>query len=231
MIYFYDYNYSHLTKIVVGLTDSCMKFNNILEYIFSAPSNISVLRVLNERNFGISGREVARLTDLSLRTVQVSLLNLEKTGIVKRYTGKREHQFVLERKKFLTRNLIRHLFNVESEFNQNILSLIKKSLHKDVDSIILFGSVVNKNDTIDSDLDVCFVYSGSLKKIQDKISVLRTDLADEYQITLAPFFITSSKFRSLGLKGSPPVKDILKYGKVISGKSIKILLNGKKRTG
>lgn len=208
-----------------------MKFNDILEYIFSAPSNVSVLRILNERKIGISGREVARLTGLSLRTVQVSLLNLEKTGIVKRYTGKREHQFVLHRKNFLTRNLIQQLFDVEREFIQSILNLIRKSLSKDVDSIILFGSAIKGLDTIESDLDVCIVYSGSVNKIQDKISDLRTELTDKYNITLAPFFITVSKFRSLALKGSPPVKDILKYGKVISGKSFKILLNGKKRTG
>ncbi len=208
-----------------------MKYNNILEYIFSAPSNVSVLRVLNERNIGISGREVARLTNLSLRTIQVSLFNLEKTGIVKRYTGKREHQFVLDRKKFLSKNLIYNLFNVEKEFNKSILNFIKKSLHKDVESIILFGSTVRGTDTIDSDLDVCFVYSGSLKKIQDKISILRTDLAQIYQITLAPFYITTSRFKKLGLKDNPPVKDILKYGKIISGKNFNSLLNGKKSTG
>lgn len=208
-----------------------MKYNNILEYIFSAPSNVSVLRVLNERNIGISGREVARLTNLSLRTIQVSLFNLEKTGIVKRYTGKREHQFVLDRKNFLSKNLIYHLFNVEKEFNKSILNFIKKSLHKDVESIILFGSTVRGTDTIDSDLDVCFVYSGSLKKIQDKISILRTDLAQMYQINLAPFYITTSRFKKLGYKDNPPVKDILKYGKIISGKNFNSLLNGKKSSG
>lgn len=104
-------------------------------------------------------------------------------------------------------------------------------MHKDVESIILFGSTVRGTDTIDSDLDVCFVYSGSLKKIQDKISILRTDLAQIYQITLAPFYITISRFKYLGLKDKLPVKDILKYGKIISGKNFNSLLYGKKNTG
>lgn len=203
-----------------------MKLNTPLEYIFSAPSNVSVLRVLNERNVGISGREVCRLTDLSLRTVQVSLLNLEKTGIVKRYTGKREHQFVLDRKKYLTESLIHNIFNVEREFKEKVLSSIKKSLQKDTISLIIFGSTGRGAETIDSDLDICVVYVKSLNKIQEKVSILRTQLSEKYNITLAPFYITASRFKEPGLKGKSPVKQIIQEGKVIAGKSIKQLLYG-----
>lgn len=203
-----------------------MKFNTPLEYIFSAPSNVSVLRVLNERNVGISGREVSRLTNLSLRTAQVCLLNLEKTGIVKRYTGKREHQFVLDRKKYLTKYLIHSIFNVEREFREKVLSSIKKAVQKDAVSVILFGSTVMGTDTIDSDLDICIVYVKSSGRIQEKVSGLRTQLSDNYNITLAPFYITAAGFKELGLKNKPPVTQIIKYGKVIAGKTIKQLLYG-----
>lgn len=203
-----------------------MKFNTPLEYIFSAPSNVSVLRVLNERNVGISGREVSRLTDLSLRTVQVCLLNLEKTGIVKRYTGKREHQFVLDRKKHLTQSLIYSIFNVEREYREKILSSIKKALQKDAVSIILFGSAARGTDKIDSDLDICVVYVKSSNKIQEKVSILRTELSEKYNITLAPLFITAVQFKETGLKGKSPVKQIIKEGKVVAGKTIKQLLYG-----
>lgn len=203
-----------------------MKFTSPLELIFSAPSNISVLRVLNERNIGISGREVSRLSKLSLRTVQVALQNLENTGIVKRFAGNREHLFVLDRKKFLSQNLIYGIFKTEKEFNSRVLHEIKKKIQKDTVSIILFGSAVRGADKINSDLDVCIVYSKGKTKIEEKVSELRTSLSDDFNITLAPFYITSSKFKEFGLKSKLPVKQIIKEGKVISGKTINQLVYG-----
>ena len=42
-----------------------MLVNKFLENLFSAPSNVSILRVLNERVIGITGRETASLTHRS----------------------------------------------------------------------------------------------------------------------------------------------------------------------
>ena len=99
----------------------------ILEYIFSAPSNVTVMRALNERNLGISGREVSRLTGLSLRTVQVCLSNLEKVGIVKRSAGKREHLFLINRQNFLSKKLIKQIFEIERNYNDRSNKLIKSA--------------------------------------------------------------------------------------------------------
>ncbi len=54
-----------------------MLVNKFLENLFSAPSNVSVLRVLNERVIGITGRETARLTSLTHRSALKTLTTLE----------------------------------------------------------------------------------------------------------------------------------------------------------
>lgn len=200
--------------------------NNILEYIFSAPSNVTVLRTLNERNLGISGRETSRLTGLSLRTVQVCLANLEKIGIIKRLTGKREHLFLINRQNFLTKNLINQIFETERNYNEEVYKLIKNSLKKESISIILFGSTARGDENISSDYDLCIVYKNNLKIIEEKVSVLRTSLFNLFNITLAPFYISASRFKNLGLQGKSPINNIIKEGKVISGKSVKELLYG-----
>jgi predicted transcriptional regulator len=74
-----------------------MIINNVLEHIFSSPSNVSVLRTLNSRMVGISGREVARISKLSNRTVQSVLANLESLGLVNRTIGGRDHLLTLNR--------------------------------------------------------------------------------------------------------------------------------------
>lgn len=214
------------TILVIESDGTNMIVNNLLEYIFSAPSNVTILRALNERNVGISGREVKRLTDLSLRTVQLSLANLEKTGIVKKFAGRREHLFLIDRGKFLSNALIDNIFETEKLFGEEIFKEIKRKSGKYCESIIVFGSVTRGEDTIESDLDICFVYKNSKKVIEDKISELRSILYNKFHISLAPLFLSKSVFKKSASEGKSPVKSIISEGKVISGKSIRELLNG-----
>ncbi len=203
-----------------------MVVNKILEYIFSAPSNVTILRVLNERNVGVSGREVKRLTGLSLRTVQLSLVNLENTGIVKKITGKRENLFLIDREKFLSKYLIDNIYETEKLFLKEILKVIRKRISKYCESIILFGSAARGDESIKSDLDLCIVYKGKSGIVEEAVSELRTTLFKIFNITLAPYYISASDFRKSGKKGKAPLNSIIKEGKLISGKSIKELLNG-----
>src|SRR5574338_813154 len=203
-----------------------MVVNKILEYIFSAPSNVTILRVLNERNTGISGREVKRLTGLSLRTVQLSLVNLENTGIVKKLPGKRENLYLIDREKFLSKHLIENIYITEKLFLKDALNVIKKKISKYCESVILFGSAARGDEHIESDLDLCIVYMGKPGIIEDAVSELRTTLYKKYNITLAPFYQSLSNFRKSGVKGKSPLNNIIKEGKVISGKSVRELLNG-----
>ena len=103
-----------------------MVINKVLEYILNPPSVIPVLRVLNERVAGISGREAARLSGLSIRAAQIALSKLTETKIVNRHIGGRDYLFNLNRDNFLTQNIISRLFDFEKDFKQNIFALIKK---------------------------------------------------------------------------------------------------------
>lgn len=203
-----------------------MVVNKILEYIFSAPSNVTILRVLNERNVGVSGREVKRLTGLSLRTVQLSLVNLENTGIVKKFSGKRENLYLIDRKQFLSKYLIDKIYETEKLFLKEILKVTRKKISKYCESIILFGSAARGDESIQSDLDLCIVYKGKIGIIEDAVSELKATLFNTFNITLAPLYISTSDFRKSGIKGKVPFDSIIKEGKLISGKSIKELLNG-----
>lgn len=203
-----------------------MKLNRPLEQIFSAKSNVSVLRTLNERSNGVSGREISRLTSLSLRTVQLTLAHLVRTGIVKIFVGNKEHLYVLNRENYFAKSLIEEIFKVEDNFRKSIYSEIKKTIGKDAISVLLFGSAARGNDTIESDLDICIVYSANKKNIEAKISLLRSKLYQSHNITLAPFYTTLTKFRELNRNKRQPIAQIVKEGKIICGKNINELLNG-----
>ncbi len=201
-----------------------MLVNKFLEKLFSAPSNISVLRVLNERVIGITGRETARLTNLTHRTALKALTNLEELGIVVRITGGRDHIFTLNRQKYISQKIIRLIFEEENNFSLIIISAIKKQLSKLTESLIIYGSVARKEELISSDYDVCIVYSTQLRKIENVVSKLRDQLNELYSIQLAPIYISISEFKKRAHKNLSPVNSIVKEGIVIGGKSIRELI-------
>lgn len=200
-----------------------MIINNLLQHLFSAPSNMAVLRVLNSRVIGITGRETARLANLSIRTAQNVLAHLESLGIVKRTIGGRDHLFVLNRQNQVVKKLIYFIFEFENNFLKDITSQIKKSLANLCTSIILFGSVARKDEMPESDLDLCIVYSKNKIRIENTVSELRDSLYKNYQVTLGPFYILESEFKKRAFKNLSPVNNILKEGIVITGKSIREL--------
>lgn len=203
-----------------------MVTNNILDYIFSAKSNIKILRVLNERVTGISGREAARLSGLSIRAAQSTLANLSSLGLVKIAEGKREYLFSMDREKFLTIELVEKVFEIEREFNNRIVKQIRAKLNSFVVSLVQFGSTARTEDTLSSDFDLCIIYNTNLSSIEEKVSELRSTLFKKFNITLAPFYISENKFRQLGRQNKPPVKNIIEEGRMIAGKPVKVLVNG-----
>jgi predicted nucleotidyltransferase len=201
-----------------------MIINNSLQYIFSAQSNVIVLRTLNSRVVGISGRETARISKLSIRNVQNVLAHLESLGLVNRTIGGRDHLFTLNRKNKIVSNLIKYIYEFENEFKGEILSLIKKKLSMVTSSLILFGSVARNEEDASSDFDLCIVYSKNKSKIESAVSELRDKLFDEYKITLAPFYILETEFKKRAKQNLSPVNSILKVGVLLTGKSIRGLL-------
>jgi predicted nucleotidyltransferase len=201
-----------------------MIINNSLQHIFSAQSNILVLRTLNSRVIGLSGRETARISKLSIRNVQNVLAHLESLGLVNRTIGGRDHLFTLNRNNRIVTKLIKYIFEFENEFKNEILSLIKKKLSALTSSLILFGSVARNEEDAVSDFDLCIVYAKNKSKIESAVSELRDKLYDDYKVTLAPFYISETEFKKRAKLNLSPVNSILKEGVLLSGKPIRGLI-------
>jgi len=203
-----------------------MIINKFLNHLFTAPSIISVLRTLDQRNAGITGREIARLSDITHRTSLKALDNLEALNLVTRRIAGKSYYYTINRNQYIYKEIISLIFEKEREYKQRIFDDIKSLKYKNLVSIIIFGSVARKEDSIKSDLDTCFVYFKNKKDIEEKIDVLRDSLYDKYGIHLAPFYITENNFRSRAKKKEPPINNIINEGIVIRGKSINRIKNG-----
>ncbi len=204
-----------------------MLINNVLDSVFSNKSNLKVLRVLNGLDVGISGRETSRLAKISLRSAQIALKDLESLHIVNKQFGNRENLFSLNRENYIVKNIITLIFKEETKYKQNIFDTITAPLKNMAESIILFGSAARSEETVQSDLDICIVYSKNKRAINRTISSISERLYKEYGILLAPFFITKKDFLIGAKKRKPPLNNLLNEGKVLAGLSLNRLINEK----
>lgn len=204
-----------------------MVIHNVLDNVFNTWSNIAVLRVLNRVRIGLSGREIAKQAKMSAPSCLDALSSLENLNIVIRHRGGREHLFFLNREHYIVQKIIIPSFNAEKKFPTDIYNYIEEKLQKYSTSLIVFGSTARKEEVIDSDFDLCVVYDDSkLKgKIEQIIITESETLFKKYGILLSTFYITEKEFIKRAKSQRPPVKEILKDGLVISGKSIRDLLN------
>jgi predicted nucleotidyltransferase len=194
--------------------------DNILDYIFASPSAIIVLRELDLRKKGITGREAGRLAGITHKSALSVLSNLELLKIVRKEPVGRAYYFTLNRDHYLYRNIIEPALCAERDYKSALFELIKKVLKNYCESTIIYGSVARGDESAESDLDVCIVYKANRKRIEDEISNLRIKISDTFGITLAPLIISVGEIRKGHKLNKSLINNIATEGKVILGKSI-----------
>lgn len=203
-----------------------MVVKRVLDYVFTSPGITTVLRELNLRKTGITGREIARIVGITHRSALKALYNLELLKLVTRRPAGKAYYFTLNREHYICKKIIAPIFAAEDEFSFTLNQKIKKSIGKYAQSIIIFGSVARQEETLESDLDLCIIYKSGKRKIEDEINQLRTDLYNIFGISLAPYIISVSDFKMKAKNNESPVNNIIEEGKVIYGKSINTIING-----
>lgn len=205
-----------------------MKIHYVLNQLFSSAASVSILRELVLRAKGTTGRELARASGLTHQAAHNTLSKLEALNIVHREHLGNAHYFIINKKHFITKNIIESIFQSEQKYSALLFDKIKKTLGNYSVSIILFGSVARREETIESDLDICIIYSSNKNLIEELISKLREELYNEFGVTLAPYYITKSDFIKKYKANKAPVNEIVKEGKLISGTPINRIIHGKK---
>lgn len=205
-----------------------MIINKVLNSLFSTWSNIAVVRALENYSVGISGREVARLADITPKNCLRTLTSLEELGVVNRIRGSREHLFTLNRDNYFVKEIFIPILEAERCYHEMIKKEISSSLKKLTISVYLFGSVARKEETISSDYDICIIYNSEIdrKLIEEQASKLSKILKKKFNVSLAPFYLSKNELKKRAKIGKSPVPEIINDGIKISGIKIKEILNG-----
>jgi len=193
-------------------------------------THIAALRPLQPAKQGLTGREVARLAGLHHRTCLKALTALEALSVVRRQRGGRDHLFSLNREHVLVQSILLPALNAERDFHKNLFALIAKTCRKYCLSIVVFGSVARREETVESDLDICLLVETSNEGTiaQDRLNEIAPQVHHLFGAKLAPLVVTRNEFIRKAKKGQSPVKDIVKEGIVIEGIELEGVLRGKK---
>lgn len=141
-----------------------MKFDKPLDDIFSAPSNVKVLRILARIDWELTGRQIADMAGLNAMTCQNALNRLREFGLLGVRRVGSANLYRLMKDKHLVQNLILPLFAREKNLLQDALNPTIEAFGEIASRIFLFGSTARGDAEYGSDLDICVLVKNKTVK-------------------------------------------------------------------
>jgi hypothetical protein len=209
-----------------------MRFDYILDEVFSTWSHISTLRILMDAPRPLSGREIARLSHMNHRSCLQALTRLEHIGFVNRDRGGRDHLFRVNREHRLWAEGILPMLEIERRHLGRLAKRLRKELSYVAESVIVFGNSVMKRESHDTSVDLCLIINNRLTEheIRSHLNTVTPIAWKRYGAKLQTVIFTESDFVRRAKRGHGSVQTILNEGQVISGKTFRELIGPPSQT-
>jgi predicted nucleotidyltransferase/predicted transcriptional regulator len=199
-----------------------------LDHIFSARSQVAVLRVLLDSAHGLTGREIARQAGMNHQACIEALTRLETLGLLRRQRGGRAHLFTLNRDHELIAKGIVPLLRLERDFRERLKRVLRRHLQGVALSGAIFGSVARREEAPESDLDVCLVVASSQAKEEAhaRVEKLAPVIWQRFGARLAPIILTREELRRRNARKDALVRTLLREADLFVGVRLIEHLNG-----
>lgn len=174
----------------------------------------------------MSGRQIARVTDVPKTTVQRILNHYEKIGLVELEQQGRTYLYSLNRK-----HVLWSAFEIVFAARESVIEYITKkyeSLVTEYDaSVTLFGSVARFDSNVDSDIDVLLVIPSKTElpielndELSEKTSKIEEKARKRSGNTLNTMTITTLDLKRMKKNSDVLLQNILKDGKHLAGEPL-----------
>lgn len=208
-----------------------MEYHKILDKILGQKTKVKILRYLVTHQDEYSGRRIAHETGINHWQCHQVLQTLYKEGILSMRRAGNAYLFSLRKNHYIVEKSIIPLFQTESKLLQNLtkkFKLFKDANWTNISSFILFGSIATAKEKPHSDIDVLVVIKNKTnkRKIAEEIEKKNSYFLSRYGNTLSPYVVTEDEFRKRHKSGDKLIKNIIKHGKIIFGKTIGELVAG-----
>ena len=179
-----------------------MKFHNALEEIFSSKVKIAVMKLMclnPEQKY--SGREMARLLNISASRVSEVLELFRKNAMVSRERVGRASQWALNKESVLV-NEVSSLINLEGKIYRELKSRIYETLirEKTIMKVVLYGPVARKKEKPERDIDVFILVKSKKDKelAADLVGKLNKYLLPRYGNVISEVIYTEREWKDMG---------------------------------
>jgi len=203
-----------------------MQITRVLDSVLSKKGKVKVLRLLVCSSGGVTARGMARKVGITHWACIKNLRELEASGLVKSEQAGRANIYTLNQRNIVIREMIIPLYRKERKLPDMILNHIMRGLKGRSVSVLLFGSVARGEDNTDSDLDLCFITKNQRdsKMLESKLLLASSDFYQQYGKKVAPYILTLNSFRKKYIGNVPVVREIVRDGILIFGKSVSSLI-------
>ncbi len=190
-----------------------MLFNNYLETLFGSKVKVRILKAFYRfptKTF--SSRELAKHIKVSHTAVLKSLGDLQGMNIIKIESHGTSNLITLNQESFLY-NKLKILFDFEIETLQGLKKEIKKTLPK-VKIVVLFGSIAQKKEELNSDIDLLIITQNK-SEANEIIAKKQKLFIKKFGNVISAYIMTKNEFKRK--RSTAFVKDLLKNYILIKG--------------
>ena len=194
-----------------------MPFANILErpldWVFSAPCHVAILRALMDSKEGMSGRAVARRAGINHQACARALRKLEGLGVTRRRGSGNTQLVVLNFEHALVSGALLPLLRHERETAARLREEIATRFGRQALSATLFGSVARGEAGFGSDVDLLLTAEPRTREtVAEDARPFASGFMRKYGFRLSPIVLTPREVRTRIKRSDPLILNIRKDG-------------------
>ena len=198
-----------------------MLLHRYLEEVLGNKISITLLRtMINYKGKIFTVRGLAEQAKVTPNEAALTIHDLERLGIVKIQPVGRAYQLDLNKKSYILNKIIEPIIESEKNTLTEILGLLKKHLDtKKIITAVIFGSVVKRQEKIDSDIDL-LVVSNDREHAIAQISEATEQIFSIFHGSISPIIFAEKEFKTKQKESL--IRSIIDNHILICGKSIEI---------
>lgn len=205
-----------------------MAIEKALDNILNSNSKVRIIRLFisKREDFIATGREIARLTDISAPAAHAALKDLYNQDVLSRKVIGKQHLYNLNINNRTVKSILVPAFKKELSVKQDMINFLKneiktQKLTDKIVSILFYGSLQKKTATETSDVDIAIITGDQADKDQVEKLFLE-DISSRFHqyfgAHLDTYIKTQDEFLKRLRRKQPPISTLIKSYTLVFGK-------------
>ena len=204
-----------------------MAIEKALDNILNTNSKVRIIRffISKREDFIATGREIARLTDISAPAAHATLKDLCNLDVLSRKIIGKQHLYKLNINNRIVKNILIPAFKKELSVKKDIINFLKnemktKRLTDKIVSLIFYGSLQKRSETEASDVDIAIITKNKANRAQvEKLFLedISSRFHEYFGTHLDAYIKTQDEFIKRLRKNQPPVSTLIKSYTLVFG--------------